>query len=134
MEQIDELNVEIEADVNFTEDIVKVKKAVCNLFGELKFETIKNEKGILLKSINADFESLSQFRNLLRREKILNAARKPLSKDVKDDLIVFFLNKQVAFVRHISFCQPENESILGPIKVKIKYGNPKKITSWLTQK
>ncbi len=45
--------------------------------------------------------------------------------------IAFFLNKQVAFAGHVSFCEPEGESPLGPIRVVIEADDPAGIIDWI---
>ena len=49
-------------------------------------------------------------------------------------LIRFWLNKQVAFAGHISFCEETAESPLGPLKVTIETDNPQQLIEWLAEK
>jgi hypothetical protein len=123
--------VQVEAEVNPTEDLDKVKQAVENIFGSLKLEQKSLRRGSLLVGQSKDVESLSKFGNLLRRERIRDAARGVLFQGLKGKTITFYLNKQVAYAGHVSFCEPTAESPLGPIKVKIKSGNPRKLIDWL---
>ncbi len=76
-------------------------------------------------------EALSRFHELLRRELILDAARKVLLRGIREDTIAFYLNKQVAYVGHLSFSQPTGESPLGPIRVEIECDNPRQLIDWL---
>lgn len=46
--------------------------------------------------------------------------------------IVTFLNKQVAFAGHVSFCEPVGESPLGPIRVEIESEDLIGMIDWLT--
>jgi predicted RNA binding protein with dsRBD fold (UPF0201 family) len=75
-----------------------------------------------------------RFYDLLRRERILDAARKVLFRGIQGKKIVFYLNKQVAYVGHISFSQPYGESPLGPIRVEIQCDDPQSLIDWLTPK
>ncbi len=79
-------------------------------------------------------EGLTKLYNLLRRERIRDAARGVLFKGLSQNSITFYLNKQVAYAGHISFCQPSGESPLGPIKVQITCDKPKELIEWLAPK
>ena len=79
-------------------------------------------------------ESLRKFHDLLRREMILDAARAVLLRGLQGNTITFHLNKQVAYVGHISFSQPVGESPLGPIRVEIRCDDPRGLIDWLAPK
>ncbi|MCW4034509.1 MAG: hypothetical protein NWF03_04015, partial [Candidatus Bathyarchaeota archaeon] len=109
----------------------KVQQAIQNIFGTLTFE-VKNRKwGQLLVSNTTGHEALLKLYDLLKREKILSAARKVFKASMADDSLTFYLNKQVAYAGHISFCQQTGESPLGSIHVHIKCTNPRKLVDWL---
>ncbi len=124
------VNVIIEVEVNPTEDVDKVKQAVINVFGNLSFEEKSGHKGIMLSAEVEGWESLAEFGKLLRRERIRDAARTVLFRGLEGTTITFFLNKQVAYAGHVSFCEPVAESPLGPIKVQIE-GGGSKLIDWL---
>ncbi len=128
---MDEISVQVEVRVNPTEDPDKVKQAVENIFGNLRFEEKAQSRGCLIVAQIKNGESLSKFGQLLRRERIRDAARGALFQGLKDNVIKFCLNKQVAYAGHVSFCEPIAESPLGPIKVQIRCNNPKKLIDWL---
>ncbi len=131
---MDEVIIEVEAEVNPTEDPEKVKKAVENIFGSLEFEIKPLRRGSLLKARARGIENLSKLYNLIRRERIRDAARGALFQGLEEKAITFYLNKQVAYVGHISFSKPEAESPLGPIKVHIECDNPRELIDWLAPK
>lgn len=131
---MDEIETLIEAEVNPTEDIEKVKAAIENVFGTVKYEVKEFHKGKLLIAKAKGIRGLTKFYNLLRRERIRNAARTVLFEGANEKSITFYLNKQVAYVGHISFCKPVAESPLGPIRVQIKCENPKELIDWLAPK
>ncbi|MEM4729441.1 MAG: RNA-binding domain-containing protein [Thermoplasmata archaeon] len=65
-------------------------------------------------------ESVAKFAELLRRQRIRDAARRVLLKGMKgESLTVFRLNKQAAFVGKVSFS--EGESPLGDITVRLEH-------------
>ena len=129
---MDEVSIHIEAAVNPTEDLKKVKNAVKNLFGNMTFETRPAHRGDLLVAETSGTTGPALFRDLLQRERIRDAARGVLLKGIKGKSIIFYLNKQVAFAGHISFSQAVGESPLGPIKIEIRCDNPKDLVEWLS--
>jgi len=128
---MEEIEVQIEVEVNPTEDEVKVKRAVENMFSNLQFELKPLKRGSLLMATTRGTDGLTKLYNLLRREKIRDAARAVLYRGASGHAIVFYLNKQVAYAGHVSFSQPTGESPLGPIKVQIQCDSPQDMIDWL---
>jgi uncharacterized protein len=126
--------VHIEADVNPTEDEEKVKAAIGNIVGNATFTLEPAFRGSLLKAEAEGQESLTKFRNLLRNDRIRDAARKLLNRAVRGDKISFYLNKQVAWAGHVSFSEESAESPLGPLRVTIETDNPRQLVEWLAEK
>ncbi|RLI21497.1 hypothetical protein DRO54_03565 [Candidatus Bathyarchaeota archaeon] len=131
---MNEIEVLIETEVNLTEDVEKVKRAIENIFGTVEYEIKSLHRGKLLVARTKGIAGLTKLYNLLRRERIRDAARAVLFQGADEKSITFYLNKQVAYAGHISFCKPVAESPLGPIKVQIKCENPKELIDWLTPK
>ncbi len=128
---MNEVTVYVEALIYPTEDEKKVRKAVKNIFPEMEFSKV-NGKPSTLKGEGKTLKILENFKNLLEKERIRDAAKAILLSSIQDKELIFYLNKQVAFSKHISFCQPEAESSLGPIAIKILCENPKELINWLT--
>jgi len=128
------VEVRVEAEVNPTEDAEKVRVAIQKVFGSISLELVEEGEYRRLIGRAEGLEALSRFYDLLRRERILDAARTVLLKGVQGNRIVFYLNKQVAYVGHISFSEPYGESPLGPIHVEIECDDPKSLIDWLTPK
>jgi predicted RNA binding protein with dsRBD fold (UPF0201 family) len=126
-----QVKVHVEVDVNPTESEEKVKKAIWNLFGEVPTELTPAQKGSIVTVDASGQEVLSTLRNVLHRDKIRDASRKALNQGLRGDTIVFYLNKQVAFAGHVSFCEAEAESPLGPIKVTVQTDDPQQLIDWL---
>lgn len=131
---MDEIKIWVGVEVNLTEDLEKVKRAVENMFSGAEFEVQPSEKGSLLIAKAKGMEGLTKLYNLLRRERIRAAARGVLFKGLSKNSITFYLNKQVAYAGHVSFCQAVAESPLGPIEVHISCDNPKQLIEWLAPK
>ena len=131
---MNEIVVHVEVEVNPTEDLEKVKRAVENIFGAVTFEVESRKWGRLLIAETRGPEGLTKLYNLLGRERIRAAARKVFFSGMGDKSVVFYLNKQVAYAGHISFSQKTAESPLGPINVQIRCDNPRELIEWLTPK
>lgn len=117
--------------MNLTESEEKVRTAVANLFAGLPIVVNSSHNGSVLEAKVKGQEALIKFRNLLRNDRIRDAARRVLLTSTKNGAVVFCLNKQVAFAGHISFSEEIAESPLGPIKVTIKCDDPEKLVDWL---
>jgi len=128
---MEEVEVQIEVEVNPTEDEAKVKQAVENVFNSLQFELKPLKRGSLLTAKTRGTDGLTKLYNLLRRERIRDAARAVMYKGMSGQSLVFYLNKQVAYAGHVSFSQPSGESPLGPIRVEIRCDDPRQIIDWL---
>jgi len=128
---MDEVSVYIEAEINPTESEEKVKQAIENIFGTVQTKIQPIHKGGLLTAETKSLEPLTKLQNLLRRERIRNAARRALFEGLNGKTINFCLNKQVAYAAHVSFSKEVAESPLGPIKVKIECENPRELIDWL---
>jgi predicted RNA binding protein with dsRBD fold (UPF0201 family) len=128
------VTVSIEVGINPTEDEEKIKKAINNILYNPTFISESAFQGCKLKASAQGQISLTNFRNLLRNDRIRDAARKVLYRATRDDKISFYLNKQVAYAGHISFSEENAESPLGPIHVTIETAAPKQLIDWLAEK
>ena len=131
---MDEVEVHVEAEINPTESEEKVKRAVENVFGNIQVQVKPLTKGSLLTAEAKGLEALTKLYNLLRRERIRDAARGALFEGLSGNTITFYLNKQVAFAGHLSFSKAVAESPLGPIKVQVKCDDPRQLIDWLAPK
>ena len=131
---MEEIAIHMETEINPTEAEEKVKTAVANLFGNISTQTKPSYKGSLLIAEAKGQEALVKLRNLLRMDRVRDAARKVLFDGLRGKTISFCLNKQVAFAGHVSFSEEVAESPLGPIKVIIECENPRQLVDWLAPK
>lgn len=131
---MEKMTVLMEAEINPTETEEKVKTAVANMFGDLSMQVKPSKVGSVLTAEAKNREALENLRNTLRRDRVRAAARKILYKGLREKTIRFCLNKQVAFVGHVSFSQETGECPLGPIKVTIESENPRELIDWLAPK
>jgi uncharacterized protein len=131
---MEKVTVHIEADVNPTEDPEKVKAAIDNIVANATFTSEEAFQGSILKADAQGTESLIKLRNMLRNDRIRDAARKLLNRAIRGNQISFYLNKQVACAGHISFSEESAESPLGPIRVVIETNTPRELIEWLAEK
>ena len=131
MSQIGNVEVTVQAEVNPTEDPDKVQVAVQRVLGPFPLEKIEIIDKSYLRGTAEGLEHLSAFQELLKKERIRDAARRVLLRGQVEGTVTFYLNKQVAYAGHASFCQPQGESPLGPIRVEVRCGDPRKLVNWL---
>lgn len=129
-----EVTVHAEAEVNPTENEEKVRAAVCNVLGNASITVKPSGRTNTLTAEAKGQDSLIKLRNILRSDRIRDAARKALFRSTRGNTICFCLNRQVAFAGHISFSEETAESPLGPIRVTIETENPQELIAWLAEK
>ncbi|MCW4009365.1 MAG: hypothetical protein NWF05_01935 [Candidatus Bathyarchaeota archaeon] len=129
-----QVTMHVEADVNPTESEDKVKRAVWNLFGDVPTALKPAEKGSVLTVDVKGQQNLSTLRSILSRDRIRDASRRALRQGLRGNTLTFYVNKQVAFAGHVSFCEAESESPLGPIKITIQTDEPLQLIDWLAPK
>jgi predicted RNA binding protein with dsRBD fold (UPF0201 family) len=128
---MEEIAVCVETEINLTEDEEKVKKAVANIFENFSMEIKPFYGGSVLIAEAKGRAALVKFRNVLRSDRIRDAARKVFFGGIRGTAVGFCLNKQVAFAGHVSFSEEVAESPLGPIRVTITCNDPRLIIDWL---
>jgi predicted RNA binding protein with dsRBD fold (UPF0201 family) len=131
---MEQVTVYAETEINPTESVEKVKAAVCNVLGNVSTAVQTEGKGSVLTAEASGQDSLTKFRNLLRTDRIRDAARKALFHSIRGNTISFCLNKQVAYAGHISFSEETAESPLGPIRVTVTSSSPRQLVEWLAEK
>ena len=128
---MDQVTVHMETEINPTESEERVKKAILNLFGDIPTEIKPAGKGSILTAEGKGQNVLIPLRDALRRDHIRDAARKPLFHGTRENSLIFYLNKQVAFAGHVSFSEEEGESPLGPLKITVITEHPGDLIAWL---
>ena len=103
-------SIEITCPVYPSEDPEKVKTAILKVFPNAALE--ESDMGI-----KGTTDNLDRFSKQIRKQKILDTTRSVMLHGKRGDRTRIFLNKQVALVGKISFC--EEKTILGTMKVVI---------------
>jgi len=129
-----EVTVYVETEVNPTESEEKVRAAVNNVLSNATVTVKPGGRGSLLVAEAKGQDSLLNLRNMMRNDRVRDAARRFLFKAIRGNTIRFYLNKQVAFAGHVSFSEETAESPLGPISFKIKTDNAEQLIDWLAEK
>jgi predicted RNA binding protein with dsRBD fold (UPF0201 family)/cytidylate kinase len=111
---ISKIEVEIETDVYPTEDENKVIQAVKNIFPDAEISIEGNK-------LYARARDVDKFRDLLRKQKILDTARSEIQKGRRGAEVLVYLNKQTATVSRINFC--DEDLTLSPLRVTFKLYN-----------
>jgi predicted RNA binding protein with dsRBD fold (UPF0201 family) len=123
--------IEISVPIFPSEDIGKVKQAVSNLLETPNFNEIRINGTTYLTCILEERAGLDKLREMIKKERIRNAARRLLRKDRNRETLVFFLNKQAAYVGRVSFSKSFGESPLGTIRFKIESEDIDSVIDWL---
>ncbi len=121
----------VEAEVRFTEDLAKVRAAILNIFPTIPIAAENREGRVFLVGMGENIQLLGAFRELIIRERIPDSARRVFRSNIVYGRIMVCLNKQVAAVKHISFCEPQGESPLGPIIVTMESDRIEEVVDWL---
>ncbi len=129
-----EVTVTVETEIKPTESEEKVKTAVNNILTNASVTVHGAQKDRVLVAKSQGQDSLLKMRNLFRNDRIRDAARKALFRNMRGNAIKFCLNKQVASAGHISFSAEAAESPLGPFYVTIETENPRQLIEWLAER
>jgi predicted RNA binding protein with dsRBD fold (UPF0201 family) len=110
------ITLEISVPLHSTESKTKVKKALKTLFPTVEF-TLQDR---YITGMSHTRDSLNHFKELLKNQKIRDTANTILKRSLYNDTLVFYLNKQAAFMGKVNFSR---ECPLDPITVSIKGEN-----------
>ncbi len=126
------LTVAAKTPVQPTEDEAKVERALLKLFPSSRIDrNVGPDESIILSIHESGLEPLANLRNLIKQDRIRNAARAVLIRNTRGRRIQIYLNKQAAFVGRVSFCEPIGESPHGPISVELDCDNPLSVIDYL---
>ncbi|MBA2852754.1 hypothetical protein HNP89_000691 [Methanococcus maripaludis] len=99
--------IKIKTKVKPTEDENKVLKAVTNIFADAEMEFSEN----IYLGVSKD---ISRFKELLRSQAILDAARNVLERNIVGNATKFHINKQAAYSGILNF----DKDVHGGIKLE----------------
>ena len=110
------MNIEISVPLYPTESKSKVEKALKTLFPMMEFVLA----GGYYTGKSRDITCLNHFKELLEMQRIRDTAHTILKRSLLNDSLVFYLNKQAAFMGKVNFSE---KCPLDPITVSIKGRN-----------
>jgi predicted RNA binding protein with dsRBD fold (UPF0201 family) len=67
----------------------------------------------------------------LRKQRIVESARKFLMSKARNQQVSFMLNKQALFMKKFHFCHSPNESPMGPVWITIETPNILRLLEYL---
>ena len=102
--------VKINAKVKPTEDKEKVKRAILKIFPKAELEF--NEE---YSYWEGETKNVDRFKELLRSQAILDAARMVMENGINGNYTRFFINKQAGFAGNVNF----DRDVHGGVEVKI---------------
>ena len=112
------------ADIKPTEDLEKVKLAFKNLCPPITIDTDKDSKNrIILKGFATGSESITTLAKKFREQRILEAVRQRFMKSLQNDTLVFWVQRQAAFMNRFHLSDENDVSGMGPIRVEIQANN-----------
>jgi predicted RNA binding protein with dsRBD fold (UPF0201 family) len=76
-----------------------------------------------------EVHDLKHFKELLNKQKILDAARSELLKGVKNGHTVIYLNKQTAVIGKVNFT--DEDALLSPIRLELKSDDLRTVIDFL---
>jgi hypothetical protein len=114
------MEVRIKVKVLPTEDHEKVERAVKQLF-DVDLEDVGGY-------LRGTCRNLDRLHRLLRRQRLLDAARRVFLSGIAGEGTRLFLNKQAAFAGRVNFSAT---SPLGPIEVEIVDEDIESLIDWL---
>jgi predicted RNA binding protein with dsRBD fold (UPF0201 family) len=113
------------SDVNLTEDMDKVIKAIANV---IEYDEIEVEENYVRAL--GDIETIKNFQRELKERKIRGAARKIMLKGISGNKMNFNLSKQAAFAGTLNLVEGSLCS-LGEIEIEIETDDAKKFIDWI---
>ncbi|MCP8310394.1 MAG: hypothetical protein L6N94_02740 [Candidatus Methylarchaceae archaeon HK01M] len=124
-----ELKVTVEAYVNPSEDVDKVKTSIRNLIKHVEPDFSQDK---ILTTSTKDEKSLYFIYERIRAKQTLAVVRRLLLRHMNEETTWLIFNKQAAFVGSVNVCEEESESPLGPIKLIIQSPYLGEFIDWLT--
>lgn len=128
----EEIDIVVEAQIKHSESEEKVAKAISNLFGSSGEKRVEEDRVLFLSQ---EISSLQLLKDQFRDRRVRAVARRLMLSNTEEGAIqtTLLLNKQAAMVRIAALCDDPSESPLGPIVLRIRSRNLRKIVDWLTQ-
>jgi predicted RNA binding protein with dsRBD fold (UPF0201 family) len=120
--------VEVVAPVACTESVEKVSQAVSRIFPGLTLRRVEDD----LIGESPSLDILERLRMQVRARRIRASARTILMKGVVGDSLIFYIDKQAAYMGRVSFWDPMERHMPRPLMVRVRTDRPLDVVEWLT--
>ncbi|GAF83110.1 unnamed protein product [marine sediment metagenome] len=127
------IHIYIKTEYNSTEDPKKLKTVLTNFSSiiEDKIELIETDSSRFFTAEASGIEILKNFFEGIRKQQIVQSARKILNIERDSEGVSFMLNKQALFVGKFHFSETPDESPMGPVHVRIESDNIDSLIEYL---
>jgi predicted RNA binding protein with dsRBD fold (UPF0201 family) len=126
------ITILLSADLKATEDEEKVRAALRNVCPSAQIETHRDESGTMtLRAQAKGSDALSHLAKKLRDQRILEAVRQVLLKNMDKQRLVFGVHRQAALMNRVHLCDLDDISGMGPIRVEISAENLPDVIDYL---
>jgi predicted RNA binding protein with dsRBD fold (UPF0201 family) len=120
--------INIIAQLKPTEDPQRVTQAIMNIFGDISLYH-DTERNLITGKIT-ELHQLKELRGKIAQDRIRTTINNTLSRWASENYLSFGLNRQAAYVGHISL-NLTNEDPMGPIQVQVK-GDVQRVIEYLS--
>ncbi|MFX1491244.1 MAG: RNA-binding domain-containing protein [Promethearchaeota archaeon] len=112
------------ADIKPTEDLEKVRLAFKNLCPPITIDVSKDlQNRTILTGSATGPESIATLGKKFREQRILEAVRKRFMKSIQNGVLIFWVQRQAAFMNRFHLSDENDVSGMGPIRVEIQATN-----------
>ena len=109
------------ADIKATENPTKVREALLNICPIAVIKEVHDTSSkTILQGLATGTDALATLARKFREERILEAVRRVLLKQVTDNAVVFGIHRQAAYMGRLHLCALDDISATGPIRVEIR--------------
>ncbi|MEM1620037.1 MAG: RNA-binding domain-containing protein [Fervidicoccaceae archaeon] len=123
--------VRVEVPVRFTEDESKLLELLNRIVEPERVFVEEEASEKRLVAVSRCLSSLAKLRDLLRRERILDAARKRMLSGASEETLRVLIHKQALAGGRLSLVDHESESPLGAVRVVVYHERPLEVVDWL---
>ena len=121
------------ADVKVTEKIEAVQEAIQNVCPIAEIKIIHDTpESTLIQGKATGQEAIFTLSKKFREQRILEAVRQSLLKNIENNCIKFGIYRQAALVNRIHICDIDERSAMGPIKVEICAKNIRDVIDYIS--
>jgi predicted RNA binding protein with dsRBD fold (UPF0201 family) len=112
------------ADIKATENPRKIREALLNICPVAEIKSVQDPSGTtFLQGSATGPEALATLARKFREGRILEAVRRVFLKQINEDVLIFGIHRQAAYMDRLHICNLDDVSATGPIRVEIRAKN-----------